>query len=101
MKNLLTIDELFENTASVKFNKGDVVWDDEHKCYGQVLDNFGNAENGDRGDIRLDSDGMVAIFKKDGSYNLKIQPEKVVREYNKLGYKAYNEKYKGVHEWKI
>lgn len=51
-----------------KFYNGDVVWDRGNKSYGVVLNNFDDPSNGDRGDVRLDSDGMQPIHKYDKSY---------------------------------
>ena len=58
-----------------EFYDGDVVWDRGNKTYGVVLNNFGNPNNGEGGEIRLDSDGMQSIFEYDdngktGKYNL-------------------------------
>lgn len=51
--------------ANVEFNIGDKVYDKEHGCYATVLNNYGDPCNGDCGDIRLDTDGNVSIFKYD------------------------------------
>jgi hypothetical protein len=51
-----------------KFEVGDIVWDKGNKSYGVVLNNFDNPIDGDRGEIRLDSDGMQTIFKTDKNY---------------------------------
>jgi hypothetical protein len=54
-----------------EFPIGQVVWDKGNKTYGVVLNNFGDPENGDRGEIRLDSDGMQSIRNyPDTKYNL-------------------------------
>jgi hypothetical protein len=54
-----------------EFLIGQVVWDKGNKTYGVVLNNFGDPENGDRGEIRLDSDGMQSIKNyADTKYNL-------------------------------
>jgi hypothetical protein len=55
--------------GSQKFNPGDMVYDKEHASYGTVLDNYGDEINGDRGDIRLDSDGNVGIWIYDKDWN--------------------------------
>ena len=57
------------------FNIGDLVYDTNNKCYGLVLNNYGNATDGDGGEIRLDSDGNQCIFSytkrlKRNDYNL-------------------------------
>ena len=59
-----------ENVGSQVFNKGDKVFDKLHNSYGIVLDNYGDPENGDGGDIRLDSDGNVPIFQHDKNWNV-------------------------------
>jgi hypothetical protein len=51
-----------------KFEVGDIVWDKGNKSYGVVLNNFDNPIDGDRGEIRLDSDGRQTIFKTDKNY---------------------------------
>jgi hypothetical protein len=51
------------------FNKGDKVFDKLHNSYGTVLDNYGNPTEGDKGDIRLDSDGNVPVFEYDKNWN--------------------------------
>jgi hypothetical protein len=54
-----------------EFPIGQVVWDKGNETYGVVLNNFGDPENGDRGEIRLDSDGMQSIKNyADTKYNL-------------------------------
>ncbi len=72
-------DEYYEQGGSVeltqKFKQGDVVWDEEHKDYGVVIDNYGDPFNGNGGEIRLDSDGNVNIYTYDkdwkrNGYNL-------------------------------
>jgi hypothetical protein len=55
--------------GSQEFNEGDKVFDKEHNSYGTVLDNYGNPTEGDRGDIRLDSDGNVSIYQYDKDWN--------------------------------
>jgi hypothetical protein len=55
--------------GSQTFNPGDMVYDKEHSSYGTVLDNYGDEINGDRGDIRLDSDGNVGIWQYDKDWN--------------------------------
>jgi hypothetical protein len=55
--------------GSQRFNPGDMVFDKEHNSYGTVLDNYGDEINGDRGDIRLDSDGNVQIWQYDKDWN--------------------------------
>ena len=59
-----------ENMEKQVFNKGDKVFDKLHNSYGIVLDNYGDPENGDGGDIRLDSDGNVPIFQHDDNWNV-------------------------------
>jgi hypothetical protein len=49
-------------TGTYSFPEGQVVWDLANKSYGVVLNNFGDPKNGDRGEIRLDSDGMQSIY---------------------------------------
>jgi hypothetical protein len=46
------VNQWLENKPS--FEVGEIVWDEEHKCYGVVLDVFKN------GDVKLDSDGVVS-----------------------------------------
>jgi hypothetical protein len=48
--------------GTYSFPEGQVVWDLGNKSYGVVLNNFGDSKNGDRGEIRLDSDGMQSIY---------------------------------------
>jgi hypothetical protein len=69
-------DKLFEQdnlaepaVGTQTFNRGDMVFDKEHNSYGTVLDNYGDEINGDRGDIRLDSDGNVNIYTYDKEWN--------------------------------
>ena len=52
-----------------KYEIGDIVWDHTHKWYGVVLNNYGDPINGNRGEIRLDSDGNQPI-RGDKGYNL-------------------------------
>jgi hypothetical protein len=47
-----------------------VVYDKIHKSFGTVIDDFSDPINGDRGEIRLDSDGMCAMFEYDTKHNL-------------------------------
>jgi hypothetical protein len=69
-------DKLFEQDDSAEpavgtqtFNRGDMVFDKEHNSYGTVLDNYGDEINGDRGEIRLDSDGNVNVYIYDKDWN--------------------------------
>jgi hypothetical protein len=68
-------------TPTVKFEMGDVVWDKTNKRYGVVLNNYGDALYGDRGEIRLDSDGNQPIFETEPNSYKSIQ-------YNLVKYKS-------------
>jgi hypothetical protein len=58
-----------KSVEKYSFPVGSVVWDKTHKRYGVVLNNFGNDLEGDRGEIRLDSDGVQPIFEYDKKSN--------------------------------
>ena len=52
-----------------KFNAGDMVYDKLHNRTATVIDNYGNPLEGNRGEIRLDTDGNVPIFEYDADGN--------------------------------
>ena len=62
-------EELLSEEIIYKFKIGDIVYDKTHKCYGVVLNNYGDPINGLFGEIRLDSDGNQSIRCEDG-YNI-------------------------------
>lgn len=47
-----------KNKSSSGFENGEIVWDSNNKCYGVVLNNYGNDH---QGEVRLDSDGNQPI----------------------------------------
>ena len=51
--------------GTVEFNAGDVVWQKDEKRYATVMNNYGDAINGDGGEIRLDTTGNTNIFTYD------------------------------------
>jgi hypothetical protein len=53
----------------ILLNKGDKVFDLEHNCEAVILDNYGNALQGDGGEMRTDMNGNVAIFTYDADWN--------------------------------
>jgi hypothetical protein len=71
-----------------KFPTGSVVWDKTNKIYGVVLNNFGNELNGERGDLRLDSDGVQPIFIYDKEFNQ-------TNNYNLVPYRSLEDKGNG------
>lgn len=82
--NELNKQEDVPELGSQEFNVGDKVFDILHNTHGTVLDNYDNPKDGDRGDIRLDSDGNVPIYQYDEqsnpiSYNL-IKIENTMNE---------------------
>jgi hypothetical protein len=76
LRNLLIENELTEDeyneyfesggfVGTVEFNTGDVVWQKDEKRYATVMNNYGDAINGDGGEIRLDTTGNTMIFTYD------------------------------------
>lgn len=76
LENLLIENELTEEeqakyfakggfVGTVEFNVGDVVWQKDEKRYATVMNNYGDAINGDGGEIRLDTTGNTMIFTYD------------------------------------
>ena len=50
---------------TVEFNAGDIVWQKDEERYATIMNNYGDAINGDRGEIRLDTSGNTMIFTYD------------------------------------
>jgi hypothetical protein len=53
----------------IAFTIDSLVYDRKNKCFATVIDDMGDPLNGDRGEIRLDSDGMQPIFEYDKNNN--------------------------------
>ncbi len=56
------------------FSEGQLVFNEQYRNFGTVLNNFKNPLEGDGGELRLDSDGMQCIFLYD-------------KEWKHIGYK--------------
>lgn len=92
------------NVGKIAYNIGDIVYDTENGRYGLVMNNYGDAYNGDSGDIRLDSDGNQAIYTHNAAgdrigYNLvkmdMSKPEfKKMQEEHLDGLRKYKDNYR-------